>query len=123
MSIARKTIYANTLNVPEQLIAVGGSSNSAKGSSDPSDWMPDNTSYHCTYLRDWVKIKSIYRLGINSSEEDAIRNGFSGCDTETQTETIQVSFAANENGSGNVYVINGVQKKSLTLNAGTKYIF
>jgi hypothetical protein len=119
----RKTIYANTLNVPEQLIAVGGSSNSAKGSSDPSDWMPDNTSYHCTYLRDWVKIKSIYRLGINSSEEDAIRNGFSGCDTETQTETIQVSFAANENGSGNVYVINGVQKKSLTLNVGTKYIF
>ena len=38
-------------------------------------------------------------------------------------ETISVSVAANENGSGNVYVINGEQKKSLTLVAGTKYTF
>ena len=30
---------------------------------------------------------------------------------------------ANSNGSGNVYVIDGVQKKSLTLNAGTTYTF
>jgi hypothetical protein len=75
----RKTIYANTLNVPEQLIAVGGSSNGAKGSSDPSDWMPNNSSYHCTYYRDWVKVKSIYRLGINSSEKDAIESGYSSC--------------------------------------------
>ena len=119
----RKTIYANTLNVPEQLIAVGGSSNSAKGSSDPSDWMPNNTSYHCTYLRDWVKVKSIYRLGINSSEEDYIRNAYSNCGSQNTTETIEVSIAANSNGSGNVYVINGVQKKSLTLNEGTTYTF
>lgn len=119
----RKTIYANTLNVPEQLIAVGGSSNSAKGSSDPSDWMPNNTSYHCTYLRDWVKVKSIYKLGINSSEEDYIRNAYSNCGSQNTTETIEVSIAANSNGSGNVYVINGVQKKSLTLNVGTTYTF
>jgi hypothetical protein len=78
-SLERKTIYANTLNVPEQLIAVGGSSNGSKGSSDPSDWMPKNSSYHCTYYRDWVKVKSIYRLGINSSEKDAIESGYSSC--------------------------------------------
>ena len=119
----RKTIYANTLNVPEQLIAVGGSSNSAKGASDPSDWMPNNSSYHCTYLRDWVKVKSIYRLGINSSEEDYIRSAYNGCSSQNTTETIAVSIAANANGSGNVYVINGVQKKSLTLNVGTTYTF
>ena len=93
----RKTIYANTLNVPEQLIAVGGSSNSAKGSSDPSDWMPNNSSYHCTYLRDWVKVKSIYRLGINSSEEDYIRSAYNGCSSQNTTETIAVSIAANAN--------------------------
>ena len=41
----------------------------------------------------------------------------------SSSETIEVSIAANSNGSGNVYVINGVQKKSLTLNVGTTYTF
>jgi plastocyanin len=40
-----------------------------------------------------------------------------------QMETIEVSIAANANGSGNVYVIDGTQKKSLTLNVGTTYTF
>ena len=39
------------------------------------------------------------------------------------TETIEVSIEANSNGSGNVYVIDGVQKKSLTLQVGTTYNF
>jgi len=39
----------------------------------------------------------------------------------TSTETIAVSVAANNNGSGNVYVIDGVQKKSLNLEVGTTY--
>lgn len=43
--------------------------------------------------------------------------------SSSTTETIDVSVEANSNGSGNVYVIDGVQKKSLTLNAGTTYTF
>jgi len=38
-------------------------------------------------------------------------------------EVIEVSVEANTNGSGNVYVIEGTQKKSLTLNVGATYIF
>ena len=34
-----------------------------------------------------------------------------------------MSIEANSNGSGNVYVIDGVQKKSLTLKVGTTYTF
>ena len=34
-----------------------------------------------------------------------------------------VSVAANNNGSGNVYVIDGTQRKSLSLNVGTTYTF
>jgi len=34
-----------------------------------------------------------------------------------------VSFEPNANGYGNVYVIDGLQKKSITLNEGTSYIF
>jgi plastocyanin len=43
--------------------------------------------------------------------------------SNAQAETIEVSIEANSNGSGNVYVIDGVQKKSLTLNVGTTYTF
>ena len=41
----------------------------------------------------------------------------------SQTENIEVSIEANSSGSGNVYVIDGTQKKSLTLNVGTTYTF
>ena len=37
--------------------------------------------------------------------------------------TIEVSIAPNQNGSGNVYVIDGEQKKSLTLIHGNTYTF
>ena len=44
-------------------------------------------------------------------------------DFSSPQETVSVTVAANNNGAGNVYVINGEQKASLTLNAGTTYTF
>jgi len=45
-------------------------------------------------------------------------------DTPTSTAvTIEVSVAPNNGGSGNVYVIEGTQKKSLTLEVGKTYTF
>ena len=44
-------------------------------------------------------------------------------DAAPAQESISVTVAANDNGSGNVYVINGEQKASLTLDAGTTYTF
>ena len=118
----RKRLFGNDINIDEYLIAVGGASNSAKSDSDPSEWMPDNTSYHCQYLKDWVKVKSIYKLAINATERSAIESDYASCES-SQPETINVSFEANSNGQGNVYVIDGVQKKSLTLEVGKTYTF
>ena len=42
-------------------------------------------------------------------------------DSSSQTESIEVTIESS--GSGNVYVIDGVQKKSLTLQVGTTYNF
>jgi len=44
-------------------------------------------------------------------------------DKVTTAETIEVSVEANNDGSGNVYVIGGVQRKALTLAVGTTYTF
>ena len=42
---------------------------------------------------------------------------------EAADKTISVTVAENQNGLGNVYVIDGQQKKSITLEVGTKYLF
>ena len=42
---------------------------------------------------------------------------------QSATETINVSVEANNSGSGNVYVIDGTQRKALNLNVGTTYTF
>ena len=82
---SKKRSFANTLDVPEQLIAVGASSNTSKSSWDPSGWFtspgwkPNNQAYHCQYLEDWVKIKSIYRLNIDFDEKIAIEQAYSEC--------------------------------------------
>ena len=44
-------------------------------------------------------------------------------ESSSSAETIEVSIEANSSGSGNVYVIDGTQRKSLTLNVGTTYTF
>ena len=41
--------------------------------------------------------------------------------SSTASQTIQVSIEGNANGPGNVYVIDGVQKKSLDMTVGTTY--
>ena len=71
---SRKLKFANNIDFDDLLIAVGGSSNASKGSSDPSDWMPDNSSYHCEYLNKWLNIKSEFRLSLDSDEREAILN-------------------------------------------------
>ena len=78
----KKRKFANSLENDDQLIAVGASSNQQKGASNPSQWMPSNSSYHCEYLRKWVGIKSFYRLNIDMTEKDSILESYnnSSCD-------------------------------------------
>ena len=87
-SAEEKRTYANTGNknagtLPEtthQFLAVGGSSNGAKGSSDPTEWMPSNTDFHCTYLKKWVEVKHLNDLYFDQDEYDFIKNEESNCD-------------------------------------------
>ena len=43
--------------------------------------------------------------------------------SNTTAVSVQVSVEGNSNGTGNVYVIEGTQKKSLTLGVGRTYTF
>lgn len=74
-----KEAYANDLSNPQHLIAVKGGSNGSKGFKDPAEWMPPNRSYWCTYLKDWVEIKRLWKLTMDQSEADAISRGLKVC--------------------------------------------
>ena len=86
--------YANTGSLSEGILpetshnflAVGAASNGEKGSSDPTQWMPRNEAYHCTYLKKWVLNKSQNELLFDQAEFDFISGRASDCDDEPLPE-------------------------------------
>ncbi|KAF2008497.1 hypothetical protein BU24DRAFT_468916 [Aaosphaeria arxii CBS 175.79] len=75
---ARRQAFANDLTNP-QLLAVTDNVNQAKGDKGPEAWKPSLTSYHCTYAKMWVKVKSTYSLTITSAEKSALTTMLNTC--------------------------------------------
>ena len=66
--------------------------------------------------------------GVLVNPTQAYLDGLSFSSLATATDVANgpsflVSVEANANGTGNVYVIDGIQKKSITLEVGVNYIF
>ncbi|GAB3126738.1 cell wall-binding repeat-containing protein [Glaciibacter psychrotolerans] len=66
---AQRQAFANDLGLPESLVAVTDSVNSAKGGSDPSRWLPPLAGTHCDYAIDWVLVKYRWNLSIDPAEK------------------------------------------------------
>jgi hypothetical protein len=52
--------------------------NSSKGDKDPSEWLPPNEQYHCTYIKNWIEIKNLYGLTFDAKEKIAIEKILGG---------------------------------------------
>jgi hypothetical protein len=65
--------FANDLSDRRSLIAVTAGVNRSKGDKDPSNWLPPNSEYLCTYVSDWVVIKAHWNLNMDQSEHGRIR--------------------------------------------------
>lgn len=79
----RRVAYANDLSDPRTLIAVSGSSNSAKGDKDPSNWLPRGEDV-CRFLADWVAVKARWGLAMDPSEWGRVKNQLEGPCTGTR---------------------------------------
>ncbi len=80
----QRQAYANDLSDPRPLIAVLNSQNRSKSDKDPSNWIPPQASYTCTYLANWVAIKAHWNLSMDQSEYGRIRNlSTKSCSTTT----------------------------------------
>lgn len=64
--------YVNDLEHPEFLVAVSAAIKDAKGDRDPGDWLPPIESYRCTYLGNWVHLKTVYKMTVDPGEREAI---------------------------------------------------
>ena len=85
-SAAKREQYANDLSDNRHLIAVKDSENQSKSDKDPSNWIPKNSTYLCTYLADWVAIKARWKLSMDTSEWGRIKNLLTAsCKTTTIT--------------------------------------
>ena len=85
-SASKREQFANDLSDGRHLIAVKDSENQSKSDKDPSNWIPKNSAYVCTYLADWVAIKARWGLTMDTSEWGRIKNLLtSSCRTTTIT--------------------------------------
>ena len=71
--------YANDMVDTKHLIAVTGSSNRSKSDQDPAEWMPTNNNYWCTYLENWVSIKTRWNLSVDKKEKEFILTNLKSC--------------------------------------------
>ena len=71
---AQRQAFANDLSDPRPLIAVTAGQNRSKSDRDPSNWIPPQKSHTCTYLAEWVAIKSHWKLSMDQSEFGRIKN-------------------------------------------------
>jgi hypothetical protein len=69
-------------NDPLNLLAVDGPTNSSKGDSDASAWLPPNKAYRCAYVARQVAVKLKYKIWVIEAEKTAIKRILSACPTE-----------------------------------------
>jgi hypothetical protein len=73
-----RVALGNDLQDPRTLRAVTAEVNQDKGDADPSNWLPPNEAWVCTYVSDWVAIKARWGLSMDQSEHGRLRNLLEG---------------------------------------------
>lgn len=71
-SSQKRCLYTNFMGNEFHLLSVNGKENSAKGDRSPKDYMPPNPEYRCQYLSQWLKVKLLWSLALESAEKSTI---------------------------------------------------
>jgi hypothetical protein len=65
----KKEVFAND---SENLVITNKRYNRQKGAKGIDQWLPVNKAYACKYMRDWIKVKTKYKLLIKKEERHAV---------------------------------------------------
>ena len=66
-------------NDPDNLIAVDGPTNMAKGDGDAATWQPPNKAFRCEYAAMQINVKAKYGLWVTQAEHDALSTNLGRC--------------------------------------------
>lgn len=61
-------------NDPDNLLAVDGPTNMAKGDKGPAQWLPPNTNYRCAYLSQFSRVVLKYNLDIPEPDRSTLNS-------------------------------------------------
>jgi hypothetical protein len=98
-----RCLYGNYLGYKAHLISAYGEENNQKGDQTPADYMPPNDAYKCQYLKDWLFVKGLWGLTMDTAEASAIKDLIQkhNCDTKKMTitdkEIAEQTLFANQN--------------------------
>ncbi len=67
-----RCLYANYMGNDFHLLSVEGHENMSKGDRSPADYLPPLKEYRCSYLKIWLKIKTIWGLNMSDYEAQGI---------------------------------------------------
>lgn len=98
---ATRQRFANDLRDARTLIAVTASSNRSKSDGDPAEWLPSRG--RCGYLRQWVAVKTRWRLRVDRTEKRALRRQASGCKNtmiRVRPAVVRLSSTSGSGGGG-----------------------
>ena len=73
---AKRVDFAND---PDNLVAVDGPTNQAKGDSGPGAWLPPNKAYRCEYVSRFMLVTAKHGLWLTQGDADGIARVLAGC--------------------------------------------
>jgi len=74
---AQRMAYANDMDDPRTLLAVTAGLNRSKGDKDVAHWLPPKAQ--CTYISNWIAVKSRFDLTIDQVEADFLSAKILSC--------------------------------------------
>lgn len=73
---AKRCVYANFTGLKEHLISTSNFENQSKSDKTPEAYIPPNKDYVCTYLKNWLTVKMIWKMSMTPGETNAIQKHF-----------------------------------------------
>lgn len=73
---AQRRDFANDTSINDALMITSVGLHAARGSSDPSRWLPPYSGGWCKYAQDWVAIKARWNLSVTPDEYAALKKIF-----------------------------------------------
>lgn len=73
-SRSKRCVYANFLGMKQHLISTSNFENQSKSDKTPAEYIPPQKDYVCTYLKNWLNVKLVWKLSMSSIEAAAIKN-------------------------------------------------